>query len=319
MLVRNSENPSASVVLPSYNAAHTVPMVLEALVAQVTDLRYEVILVESSGDGTAEIVRSLFPEVQVIESPRRLFPGAARDLGAERAKGRILLFLDADCVPESDWLDRMWATHERYDCAVVAGSILNGNPRFATSVSSYMNEFSDFFPYGEPRYVDYLPSGNTSYKIEIFRRHGGFDPNEPMYEDLIFNKLLFRAGEKLLFNPEIRVAHHHRTDLREYLGHEFRRGRGAAVARRRGLMVGAIWARKPALGFLAAPGLFMRKAAVFPYRLLRAYPNSIFRLLRALPCFYLALLVWHCGFLADIASGGKIGNTREGTAKCTIN
>lgn len=316
MLVQNADNPSASVVIPAYRAAHTVPMVLKALMAQSTDLKFEIILVESSGDKTAEIVHSRFPQVQVIQTTGRLFPGAARDLGAERAKGKILLFLDADCVPEPDWLDRMWESHEKWDCAVVAGSILNGNPQFAASVSSYMNEFSDFFPYGDSRYVDYLPSGNTSYKVEVFRKHGGFDPNEPMYEDLIFNKLLFRDGEKLLFNPSIRAAHHHRTELREYLGHEFRRGRGAAVARRRGLIIGAIWTRIPALGFLAAPGLFLRKATVFPYRLLRAYPGSFFRLLRALPCFYTALLIWHCGFLADIATGGKLGKS-ERAEKCT--
>lgn len=315
MLVDKSGRPSASVVVPAYNSKNTVPMVLNALLAQETDIPYEVILVESSGDGTAELVRALFPKVQVIESGERLFPGAARDLGAEEAFGEILLFIDSDCRAEPTWIADMWRAHQKFDCAAVAGSILNGNPQYAVSTSSYMNEFSDFFPSGNARYFDYLPSGNISYKMEIFRKYGGFDPKEPMYEDLIFNKLLSKSGEKLLFDPRIRVAHHHRTRLGEYLAHEYRRGGGAAEARRRGLMVGAIWSKRPVLAFLAAPGLFLRKATVFPYRFLRTYPSGVFAVIRALPCFYTALLVWHCGFLADIASGGKRGKVMG----CTTN
>jgi GT2 family glycosyltransferase len=314
MLIDGHKKPAASVVIPAYNSASTLPEVLESVVSQEADLPYEVIVVESSGDGAAGIVRERFPGVQVIEPPKRLHPGPSRNLGAEAASGELLLFLDSDCVPERRWIAKMRKTHEEWDCAAVAGTILNGNPETPISVSSYMNEFSHWFPFGEPRYVDYLPSGNLSYKMSVFRKHGGFPPEETMYEDLIFNKLLHRAGEKLLFNPDIQVAHSHRTELKEYLAHEFRRGCGAAAARRRGLLIGASWVRCPALAFLAAPGLFARKAAVFPYRLLRAYPSELPGLLRALPYFYLALLVWHSGFLAEVMSGRRgAGKTERWT------
>ncbi|MHB0913817.1 MAG: glycosyltransferase [Armatimonadota bacterium] len=293
--------PAVSVVIPAYNSKSTISECLLRLLAQETDLPYEVIVVESSGDGAAELVARDFPRVKLIASPERLYPGAARNRGAAEASGEILAFIDSDCYAEPLWLAKMWRAHER-DCAAVAGSIGNANPELACSISSYLNEFSHFFPAGRPRYVDYLPSGNLSYKSEVFWKYGGFDASEPMYEDLIFNKLLSRAGEKLLFDPDIRVAHAHRTTLAEYLGHEFQRGRANAVTRRRGLLYGASWGSNPLLALLAVPGLYLRKSAVFPVRFLRAYPGSAGRLLYSLPCFYLALLVWHAGFLADVFS-----------------
>lgn len=140
-----------------------------------------------------------------------------------------------------------------------------------------------------------------------------------MYEDLIFNKLLSRSGERLLFNPAIKVSHSHRTSLREYFGHEFRRGKGAAVARRKGFLIGASWIKYPVLAFVATPGLFLRKALVFPYRFMRAYPTGLPRMLRALPVFYIALLVWHWGFLTDVIANRSGDAAQEKVTECTTN
>ncbi|HEY3297253.1 MAG TPA: glycosyltransferase [Armatimonadota bacterium] len=311
MLVDRSGDPAVSVVIPSYNSKSTIVQVLKALTVQSTDLPYEIILVESSGDGTCEIVREQFPDVQVIESREKLLPGGARNLGTQQARGGLLYFIDADCEAEPDWISKMWKTHEEWDCAAVAGAIMNANPSSLASVSSYMNEFSDFFAYGPARYKDYLPSGNISYKASIFRKYGGFDPDAPMYQDLMFNKLLSRSGEKLLFNPRIRVAHNHRTDLKVYLGHEVARGKGGAECRRLGLIIGSSWVKHPPLAFLAAPGLFLRKASVFPFRFARAYPTEIPRMLRALPVFFLALIVWHYGFLSDVVANRPKSKSAE--------
>lgn len=299
MLANGTETPLASIVVPAYKSRDTIAGCLRMLLAQETELPYEVTVVESSGDGTADIVREKFPMVRIIESQERLLAGAARNLGADQSTGSLLLFIDSDCLAEPDWIERMAQAHKDWDCAVVAGAIMNANSRSPISISSYMNEFSDFFPYGEPRYVDYLPSGNICYNAEIFRKHGGFDPKFRLYEDLAFNRQLFRAGEKLLFDPGIRVAHHHRDRLLQYLRHEFGRGRAAAVSRRRGLISGAFWVKHPLLALAASPASFIRKSAVFPYRYMQAYPLDRRKLAHAMPYFYLALVVWHLGLISE--------------------
>jgi len=302
MLDDKYKNIDISVTIPAYNAKDTIYKTLEALVNQDTDLPYEVVVVESSGDGTGRIVEKHFPNVRLIESKSRMNGAAARNLGAKNARGKLLAFVDADCVVESSWASRMWQAHQEWDCAVVAGSILNGNPESLASISCYMNEFSDFFPYGKPRYCDYLPSGNISYKAEVFRKYGGFDGGAYIYEDLIFNKKLSRAGEKLLFDPRIRSAHYHRTELKNYLLHELKRGKAAANARRLGLLIGSSWVKHPLLAFSITPGLFLRKASVFPYRFARCYPLQVGRMVCTLPVLYLGLVVWHWGFLSDVVA-----------------
>ena len=319
MLVDKSGQPVASIVIPAYHSRDTIEECLEALMRQDTDLSYEIIVVETSGDGAGDIIRQNFPGVQLIEPGHRMYAGDARNLGAEKASGEILLFVDSDCITEQSWLWRMWRDHQEWECSAVAGSILNANPGTSVSIASYMNEHSDFYPTGNPRYVKYLCSGNVAYKMEVFKRHGGFPAGEHLYEDVMFNRMLNMAGEKLLFDPDIKIAHYHRTTMKEYLTHELNRGRGGAAARRRGVLIGASWVKYPILAFLAVPGLFLRKASVFPYRMLRAYPMDFFKLVRALPTFYLALLVWHYGFLSEVISPKSNSKSKDKVVGCTIN
>jgi len=310
VLVGPSGKPVASVVVPAYKSKATIVGCLDALVRQEGDPAYEVIVVESSGDGAGDLVRARFPGVRVIESGERLFAGRARNRGAEEASGELLLFIDSDCIAEPLWLEKMHRAHRERECAGVAGSILNANPESPISVSSYMTEMSDFYPCGRPAYRKFLCSGNVSYKAEVFRKHGGFDSRVALYEDVELTKRMYRAGEKLLFDPDIRVSHFHRTGFREYYAYEFRRGRGGAIARRNGALMGASWVKYPPLGFLAAPGLLLRKGTVFPCRMLRAYPGDSLRMIRALPYFYAALLVWVSGFLYEVVTGRESAKCR---------
>lgn len=299
---------SASVVIPSYKSKDTIIPVLEALTAQETDVPFEIIFVDSSNDGTAEAVRERFPDVKVIASKGRLLGGAARNIGAEAASGDLIYNLDSDCIAEKDWLAKMWQAHQDWDCAAVGGSILNGNPESLSSVACHIQESSDFYPYGGPRYMDNLGSGNVSYKADIYRKHNGFDTDAIAYVDVLFHRRLHQAGEKLLFMPDIKVAHFHRASLGDYLRHMKKRGRASVNARKKGLLPGASLVKSPWLAFLATPGLFARKGIVYPYRAFRAFPSESPRLAQALPCFYLGLAAWHYGFLAEVLASRKDGS-----------
>lgn len=298
---------SASVIIPSYKSKDTIIPVLEAVMAQETDIAFEVIVVDSSNDGTAQLVEERFPEVKVIASKERLLGGAARNIGAEEASGEIILNLDADCLAEKDWLSKMWQAHQDWDCAAVGGSLVNGNPESLSSVACYIQESSDFYPCGRPRYMDNLPSGNVSYKASVYRKHHGFDADAVAYVDVLFHRRLHNAGEKLLFMPDIKVAHFHRTTLGDYLRHMRKRGRASVNARRKGLLPGASLAKNPLTALAAAPALFVRKGIVFPYRAFKAFPSESLRLAQALPCFYLGLAAWHYGFLAEVLVPRKAG------------
>lgn len=311
-----SAKPLASVVVSAYKSVKTIGRCMESLFCQQTRLPYEIIVVESSGDGSGDLIRERFPEVRLLESPHRLFLGAAKTSGAELAEGEIILFIDSDCVAEREWVEKMCEALRSGDHAGVGGAILNGNPETPVSVAAYISEFSHFFPAGRPRFMNYLCGASGAYRADVFRRYGGFEHSEPLYVDLMFGRRLVEGGEKLLFRPEISVWHWHRDTVEDHAGHQVGRGRAAAVARRRGALIGGSLAKYPALALAMTPALFLRKAAVFPARFARVFPSQVGALARALPYFWLGMAYWHYGFLKEVLKPEEVRPEREGSAEC---
>ncbi|WP_339319047.1 glycosyltransferase [Paenibacillus sp. FSL R10-2734] len=91
----NHPNPYVSVIIPAMNEAKTIAGVISG--ARGVHPRCEVIVVvNGSADRTAEIALSLGAHVISYELP--LGHDAGRSVGAEVAKGEILLFTDGDLV-----------------------------------------------------------------------------------------------------------------------------------------------------------------------------------------------------------------------------
>lgn len=91
----NHPNPYVSVIIPAMNEAQTIAEVISA--ARSVHPRCEVIVVvNGSTDQTAEIAHSLGARVLFYEAP--LGHDVGRSVGAEAAKGEILLFTDGDLV-----------------------------------------------------------------------------------------------------------------------------------------------------------------------------------------------------------------------------
>jgi len=105
--------PSVSVVIPAYNAEKTIIRNLSALVKQKCPYPYEIIVVDDgSTDKTAEITKKF---IEDFANPKRMRlinlahrgPAAARNTGIKEAKSDIVLFTDADCVVEEEWISSM--------------------------------------------------------------------------------------------------------------------------------------------------------------------------------------------------------------------
>jgi len=282
---------TASVIVPAYNARTTITGCLAALTAQRTRAAFEVIVVDSSDDGTGELVRARFPGVRLVALARRTLPGAARNVGVEVARGEILAFTDADCVPEPTWLDAMLREHAAGAYAAVGGAVLNAKPRAVVAWCDYLVEFSAQLPSAGRRLVDMLPTCNLSVPRQVFARYGPFPATVPASEDRLFCWRLARAGERLLFEPGIRVRHVCRARLGAYLRHQRGLGRGAAAARLRVDLPQAWLARGPAR--VLAPLL---RLLVLEARLLRRDRPNFVRFNALLPLCLLGLAAWGIGF-----------------------
>ena len=87
-----------SVVIPCYNGRQVLPYCLDAL-RQQTQQPEEIIVVDSSSDGTDELVRENYPEVRLIHLAQQTMPGAGRNLGLRESRSEVVVFTDTDAVP----------------------------------------------------------------------------------------------------------------------------------------------------------------------------------------------------------------------------
>lgn len=243
-----------SVIVPSYRSIDTIAACLESLLCQDFALPYEVIVVDSSPDATATIVRERFPTVRLTHLATQTDPATARNLGAQQANGTVLAFIDSDCTAPTDWLRRLHAVIES-GYAAVGGAITNGNPVNLVSWAGYMCEFREFLPGGAPRNVGNLTIGNTAYNRESFWAVGGFPAGYFPQEDQIFHSRMVAAGMRIRLDPGITVAHTHRTTLGAYLQHQRRIGRANATVLQHLDLPGAALARRPWLAAATFPVL----------------------------------------------------------------
>ena len=94
-----------SVIIPTFNRAHTLVRALESVLAQRYPA-FEVIVVDdASRDNTAQILAA-YPDVQSMKLAQNCGVSAARNAGIERAKGEWIALLDSDDAWMQDKLAR---------------------------------------------------------------------------------------------------------------------------------------------------------------------------------------------------------------------
>jgi glycosyltransferase involved in cell wall biosynthesis len=210
----------ATVIVPAYRAARTLPRVLAALEPQVRRAGREVVVVESGGE--ADLVRRLAPWARVVERAERTLPGHARNLAVQEARGELIAFLDADAVPEPGWLDALEAALEP-GLDAVAGLVANGTPRSPVGTAGYLLEFSELLP-GRRAPLVHAVTCNLLVRRSALVRDGGFPEDLWPGEDTVLTFRLASAG-RLGLAPDARVAHLNRTGFVDFLRHQRRLGR----------------------------------------------------------------------------------------------
>ena len=95
------EMPLISIIIPFYNVEQYVAECLDSVFEQnLPESEYEVICVnDASTDGSRGIVASYLPKhenLQIIDHPRNLFLGSARNTGVRAAKGKYIWHVDSD-------------------------------------------------------------------------------------------------------------------------------------------------------------------------------------------------------------------------------
>ncbi len=221
-----------SVIVPVRWSHPRVLTLLDALRAQAGAEAELLAVVMDSGRGRAGDL-DLLPELAhrahlITAAPST--PAAVRNLAATQAQGEFLVFIDDDCVPAADWLERLLAAAADPSVGAVAGGVL---PAPATTLTEkYLGAYGLPLPEDAAVYDRVIPfvsfghSANLLVRRSVFNTLGGFAADWPTGEDHDFCYRLIKAGHKLAFVPAAAVRHFHRATVGGMLRQAYGYGRG---------------------------------------------------------------------------------------------
>lgn len=185
-----------SIVIPCRNERATIEACLDAIEAQdLPSSRFEILAVDGgSTDGSCDVLRAR--SLRMLRDPG-LGPAAARNVGIQHARGPIVAFTDADCVPRFDWLSRLVEPFGDADVGGAAGAL-----RMPRDTLLGRLEDND----ARVHYRGYITS-NVAYRRDVLHEVGGFDERLLCAEDYDLAWRVLDAGYRIERVPDAIVRH----------------------------------------------------------------------------------------------------------------
>ena len=179
-----------SIIIPAYNEENYLSGTLESVKKAMNpvELTGEIIVADNnSTDKTSEIARSYGAKV-VFEEHNQI--SRARNKGARDAKGRFLIFLDADtCLPEDLLKKSLDNLANNNYCG---GGVTVG---FDKPQDKYITAFTNFWNYVSVKRS--LAAGSYIYVLkECYDAVGGFNENLYASEEIWFSKKCKKWGKR---------------------------------------------------------------------------------------------------------------------------
>lgn len=164
-----------TVIIPAYNEEKGIGEVIDKIKDAMENVRagYEIIVIDDgSTDATAAIVKE--KGVKLIQHPYNKGYGAALKTGVKKAKGNIVLFIDADAQQNADDIPRLLGPMEGYD--MVVGRRTKGSkiPLLRRVGKSILGALANYLA-GQK--IPDLNSGFRAIKKEIVMKYMGILPD----------------------------------------------------------------------------------------------------------------------------------------------
>ena len=222
-----SAGVDASVIVPFFNAEPYIERCIRGLQAQdLPPAQFEILMVDNnSTDGSPDIVRR-YPRVTLLREFRQS-AYAARNRGSRAARGKVLVFLDPDCVPEPQWLQRLLAALADPEAKLVVGRVDPGSTSYPLRLLSAYEHHKLVYTFSSDQpalYAGY--GGNMAVQREVFDALGLFVEDRRGGDTLFVIKAAETFGcDAVRYVPEARVAHLEISDLRTFYRKFFIYGR----------------------------------------------------------------------------------------------
>ncbi|MCL5676098.1 MAG: glycosyltransferase [Patescibacteria group bacterium] len=198
-----------SIIIPCYNCQKTLPQLLKSITAEKVK-NLEVVLVD---DGSKEKLKTQNSKLKTItyHLPKNQGPAYARNFGAKKARGKVLLFLDSDVTAEKGTIKEVVRLFQEDKYRVAATGVWDKKQKSSKFFPKF-KALRDWSYWINERKADsyyYLFSTRiAAIRRDVFLGLGGF--NEKFsgadVEDIEFT---YRLAQKyrIDFDPKMHVYH----------------------------------------------------------------------------------------------------------------
>ncbi|WP_298447389.1 glycosyltransferase [uncultured Marinobacter sp.] len=192
--------PFFSIVVPVYNEEKHIGSCLLSIFNSIYDgTQYEVIVVDNgSDDESLDIAKNSDARVFQLTTGN---VGAVRNYGAKQARGKVLVFIDADCLLDRNWLNRAEKLiQDQPYCAYGGGAWLPEHPTWTEELWLLNKK-------GMPALPKHLIGASTMISKDLFLQLGGFNELISSGEDTDFHKKALYLKVPINISHELNVTH----------------------------------------------------------------------------------------------------------------
>lgn len=227
--------PDVSIIMVSYNTAEYTQRAIASVFNETHASHFEIIVVDNaSTDHSVTLLKTQFPDIQLLESSDNLGFAGGVCLGVERARGEFLLLLNPDTIILDGAIDKLLQfAKQQASHGIWGGVTLNHDhslntqhawtrPTFSTLLFSALGlskAFSKSCFFNQANYgcwardsvreVDILSGCFFLTRRKVWDQLGGLDPQFFMYaEEADYCLRAIQQGYQPIVTPDARIIHH---------------------------------------------------------------------------------------------------------------
>lgn len=227
-----------SIVIPVYNSLPTLQLQIEALRQQKVTYPFEILIADNgSNDGLKEWVqayqKSKFNNLRYIDCSAHRGAAYARNFASSQARGKYLLFCDADDLVDEYWVSDAFEALQLYP--VVTGSAVTVYESDFSEILTPTDGWKKFGPrvtqdiYQESGMGSMAPAllgGNFAIHKELFEELGGFDAYFSRgSEDNDLSYRIKKSGVVLMSSQNMRILYRIREDTLKLIARGYQTGK----------------------------------------------------------------------------------------------
>ena len=199
--------PEIAIIIPHYNDVARLERCLSAL--SKNDLSgCEVLVVDNGSTQSLENMQAQFPDIRFMTEPQK-GAAAARNRGVQETSAPQLMFIDADCLPASDWV--AVGRQVAHEADLIGGrvEVFDETPPPRSGAEAFEAVFAfDFRHYIEVK--GFSGTGNLITRRDVFEDVGPFRGG--VSEDRDWSFRATAKGYRLIYEDKLRVGHPSRQD-----------------------------------------------------------------------------------------------------------